>query len=294
MVFLLEVERLYLFPAGFFNGIAHVYRLVLDEYGSRDETFRRGVLSRRSMSEQDDVRALAEAVNKPPAVDAECRLQGRLRIGRLGGDIHSGVLTSTGAGRQQIARDECGRDAFPDLRSESPIRPVRGRMVEACLPCTHEGIHGELSGRRRKGLDGGALADHAWSMGAAIEAEGDCIPAIATFTARRGDTRAELMVGNRRVESTMVGRWSTWASGGQWVIHLDRPARVDPPIHPSALERERGRPYSRCSCQEGPTLRAPRGCADREDEQGESGGRLPIRSRPSLDAVESQERKRSG
>ena len=34
----------------------------------------------------------------------------------------------------------------------------------------------------------------------------------------------------------------------------------------------------------------PVGSAGREDEQGESVGRLPIRSRPSLDAVESQER----
>ena len=169
--------------------------------------------------------------NKPPAVDAECRLQERLRIGRLGGDIHSGVLTSTGAGRQQIARDECGRDAFPDLRSESSVQPVRGGIVEACLPCAQEGIHGELSGRRRKGLDGGALVIRAWSMGAAIEVESDYIPATATFTALSGDTRAELMVENRRVESTMVGRRSTRASSGQWIIPLGAPSQSRP-THP--------------------------------------------------------------
>ena len=95
--------------------------------------------------------------------------------------------------------------------------PLGEGIVETCLPCAKEGIHGELSGRRRKGLDGGALVVRAWSMGASIEAENDSIPAIATFTARSGDTRAELMVGNRRVESTMVGRGSTRASGGQWL-----------------------------------------------------------------------------
>ena len=32
----------------------------------------------------------------------------------------SAVSTSTEAGRQQIAQDECGRDAFPDPASEAP------------------------------------------------------------------------------------------------------------------------------------------------------------------------------
>ena len=150
---------------------------------------------------------------------------------------------------------------------------------------------GELSGRRLKGLDGGAPVIRAWSMDAAIEAEGDSIPATATFTARSGDTQAGLMVGDLRVESTMVGRGRTGERRPVVWIHWGAPSHRDPPIHPSAQERRRGRSHDRCSCQTGYALECSVESADREDEQGESVGRLPIRSRPSLDAVESQKRK---
>ena len=43
----LFISQVYLFPTGFFNGTLHMYiAFYLDRWGSRDETLRRGVLSR--------------------------------------------------------------------------------------------------------------------------------------------------------------------------------------------------------------------------------------------------------
>ena len=58
---------------------------------------------------------------KPPAVDAERRLRKDWGLRACAGIPGSAVsMTSTEAGRQQIAQDECGRDAFPDPASEAP------------------------------------------------------------------------------------------------------------------------------------------------------------------------------
>ena len=75
---------MYLFPTGFFNGTLHMYiAFYLDRWGSRDETLRRGVLSRMPMGAGP--RAVTEAgrravTNKAPAGDVECRLQGCLEF----------------------------------------------------------------------------------------------------------------------------------------------------------------------------------------------------------------------
>ena len=76
------------------------------------------------------LRAVTEAgrravTHKATSRDVECQLRGCLRLAILAEISAEGASRQPGAGRQQIALDERGRDASPDLRSESPIHSLR-------------------------------------------------------------------------------------------------------------------------------------------------------------------------
>ena len=69
----------------------------------------------------------------------------------------AGTTRHPEAGRQQIALDEWGRDASPDLRSESPIHSTSEERRPDYLVLMKTNLEDDLVWRT-KGSDGGALA----------------------------------------------------------------------------------------------------------------------------------------
>ena len=123
---------------------------------------------------------------KPPAVGAERRLRKDWGLGACAGIPGSAVSVSTKAGRQQIAQDECGKDAFPDPASEAPVQPVGDGqwrpdylgLKKACMGAhwsATEGV-GWKSARRPCGM-----------LGRCQTRQRGFLPSQSTFTAWSGD-----------------------------------------------------------------------------------------------------------
>ena len=88
-------------------------------------------LARGQMSEAGRRAVTQKATSR----GVECQLRECLRLASLAEISAAGALRQPGAGRQQIALDERGRDASPDLRSESPIhfqRAKSGGLTTLC------------------------------------------------------------------------------------------------------------------------------------------------------------------
>ena len=100
-------------------------------------------------------RAVTEAgrravTHKATSRGVECRLRGCLRLASLAEISAAGASRQPEAGRQQVALDEWGRDASPDLRSESPIHSQRVKSGGLTTLCSRRRTWGIIwSGDRR-------------------------------------------------------------------------------------------------------------------------------------------------
>ena len=118
----------------------------------------------------------------------ECRLRGCLRLASLAEISAAGASRQPGAGRQQIALDEWGGDASPDLRSESPIHSQQVKSGGLTTLCSRRRAWRIIwSGDRRRWMVERSQFSRTPPM-----VERDSIPATATFTAPRAGIWTEL------------------------------------------------------------------------------------------------------
>ena len=140
-------------------------------------------------------RAVTEAgrravTHKATSRGVECRLRGCVRLASLAEISAAGASRQPGAGRQQIALDEWGRDASPDLRSESPIHSQRVKSGGLATLCSRRRTWRIIwSGDRRGWMEERSQFSRTPPM-----AESDFILATATFTAPRAGIWAKLMM----------------------------------------------------------------------------------------------------